>query len=158
MFVSCVFELADVYCTHQQQLPEVSGRKGVFRNFAKFTGKHLCQSPQVFSCEFCKFAKNTFFTEHLRTTASDTSFADLSGLYFYLKNDRLKELCEIIVILPTDWPKIFLSTACTFGNWQNLYLDLNKCLGTEFLQQPQGIEGITIGQKRVTVISPNIVE
>ena len=24
---------------------------------------------QVFSCEFCKISKNTFFTEHLRTTA-----------------------------------------------------------------------------------------
>ena len=26
--------------------------------------------PQVFSCEFCEISKNTFFTEHLRTTAS----------------------------------------------------------------------------------------
>ena len=62
-----------------------SVRKGVFRNFAKFTGKHLCQSlffnkvaglacnfikketlAQVFSCEFCEISKNTFFTEHLR--------------------------------------------------------------------------------------------
>ena len=25
---------------------------------------------QVFSCELCKIFKNTFFTEHLRTTAS----------------------------------------------------------------------------------------
>ena len=25
---------------------------------------------QVFSCEFCKISKNTFFTEHLWTTAS----------------------------------------------------------------------------------------
>ena len=25
---------------------------------------------QVFSCEFCKISENTFFTEHLRTTAS----------------------------------------------------------------------------------------
>ena len=28
---------------------------------------------QVFSCEFCKISKNTFFTEHLRTTASNTN-------------------------------------------------------------------------------------
>ena len=66
-------------------------KKGVLRNFTKFTGKHLCQSlffnkvaglncrpkacnfikketlAQVFSCEF---SKNTFFTEHLQTTAS----------------------------------------------------------------------------------------
>ena len=66
-----------------------SVEKGVLRNFAKFTGKHLCQSlffnkvagaacnfikqeilAQVFSCEFCEISENTFFTEHLRTTAS----------------------------------------------------------------------------------------
>ena len=71
-------------------------KKCVLRNFAKFTGKHLsqslffnkvadqiflieneCKTPywtgtlaQVFSCEFCKISKNTFSTEHLRTTAS----------------------------------------------------------------------------------------
>ena len=28
----------------QKQPPEVFGKKGVLRNFAKFTGKHLCQS------------------------------------------------------------------------------------------------------------------
>ena len=58
---------------------------GVLRNFAKFTGKHLCQTlsepqacnfiknetlAQMFSCEFCKISKITFFTKHLRTTAS----------------------------------------------------------------------------------------
>ena len=60
-------------------------RKGVPRNFSKFTGKHPCQSlffnkvagvrpatlkktlAPVFSCEI---AKNTFFTEHQWTTAS----------------------------------------------------------------------------------------
>ena len=61
-----------------------SVRKGVLRNFAKFTGKHLCQSlffnkvaalrlatlliketlAQVFSCEFCEISNNTFFTEY----------------------------------------------------------------------------------------------
>ena len=68
-----------------------SVRKGVLRNFAKFTGKHLCQIPffnkaagqawnfikkgtlvQVFSCEFCEISDNTFLTEHLWTTASET--------------------------------------------------------------------------------------
>ena len=45
-----------------------SVRKGVLRKFAKFTGKHLCQSlfnkketlAQVFSCEFCELSKKTF--------------------------------------------------------------------------------------------------
>ena len=56
--------------------PEVFCKKGVLRNFTKFTGKHLCQSfflnkvaasfikketlAQVFSCEFCEISKSTF--------------------------------------------------------------------------------------------------
>ena len=58
--------------------PEVFCEKGVLRNFAKFTGKHLRQSlffnkvaacnfikketlAQMFSCGFCEISKNTFF-------------------------------------------------------------------------------------------------
>ena len=59
--------------------PGVFCKKGVLRNFAKFTGKHLCWSlffnkvprlrpatllkkalAQVFSCEFLEISKNTF--------------------------------------------------------------------------------------------------
>ena len=66
-----------------------SAKKGVLRNFAKFTGKHLCQSlffnevpggacnfikkealAQVFSCEFCEISKNAFLTERVWATAS----------------------------------------------------------------------------------------
>ena len=64
-------------------------KKGVLRNFAKFTGKHLRQSlffnkitglslqlylkeslAQVLSCEFCQIFKGTFFIVHLWETAS----------------------------------------------------------------------------------------
>ena len=54
----------------QKQSPEVFCKKGVLRNFAKFTAKHLCQSlffnkvaglAHVFSCEFCEIFKETFF-------------------------------------------------------------------------------------------------
>ena len=46
-----------------------SVRKGLIRNFAKFTEKHLRQGL------FCnKVAENIFFPEHLRATASDLSF------------------------------------------------------------------------------------
>ena len=31
-------------CTWQKQPPEVFYKKGVLKNFAKFTGKHLCQT------------------------------------------------------------------------------------------------------------------
>ena len=61
--------------------------KGVLRNFVKFKGKHLCQSlffnkiadlnfikketlEQVFSCEFYKISKKTFFYRTLPVTAS----------------------------------------------------------------------------------------
>ena len=64
-------------------------KKGVVRNFTKFTGKHLCQSiflnkdaglrpatllqkrlwHRYFPLNFVKFLR-TVFTEHLRTTAS----------------------------------------------------------------------------------------
>ena len=47
-----------------------SVRKGVLRNFAKFTGKQKQTLAQVFSCEFCEISKSTFFTEHLWATAS----------------------------------------------------------------------------------------
>ena len=58
--------------SHQRR----SIKKGVLKNFTKLTGKYLCQSPflkttlaQVFSCTFCEIVKNTFFKEHLWTTA-----------------------------------------------------------------------------------------
>ena len=70
----------------QNQPLEVFCRKGVLRNFASLTGKHLCQSlflikvaallkkktlVQVLSCEFCEISKITFFTKHLWATASE---------------------------------------------------------------------------------------
>ena len=72
-----------------------SVRKGVLRNFAKFTEEHLCQSlffnkvrpkacnfikketlSQVFSFAFCGISKYTFFIEHLRATASAFSLKE----------------------------------------------------------------------------------
>ena len=55
----------------EEQPPEVFCKKGVFRNFAKFTGKHLCQGlffDKVAS--LAKFLRTPFLTEHLRATAS----------------------------------------------------------------------------------------
>ena len=59
--------------------PEVFCKKGILRNFGKFTGKYLCQSlffnkvtglslqlfkketlAQVFFCESCEILENTF--------------------------------------------------------------------------------------------------
>ena len=64
-------------CCFQDQPTEVFCKKVVLRNFVKFTEKHMCQEAcnlikketlaQIFSCEFCKISKKTFFTEHLPT-------------------------------------------------------------------------------------------
>ena len=76
------------YLSHRR----CSVKKGVLRKFAKFTGKTCARgsfliklqalgfSPatllkkesvtRLLSCEFYEISKNTFFTEHLRTTAS----------------------------------------------------------------------------------------
>ena len=87
-------------------------QKGVLRNFTKFTGKHLCQNlflnevaglrpatllkketlAQVFSCEFCEISKNTFFTEHLWTTASKGSCAQKE---FQIYVTRAVDLCYL---------------------------------------------------------------
>ena len=72
-----------------------SVRKGVLRNFAKFTGNHLCQSlffnfikketlTQVFFCDFWEIFKNTFLTEHLRPTAT----------YFFKLQANLGDTCR----------------------------------------------------------------
>ena len=65
--------------------PEVFCKKGVLRNFTKFTGKHLCQSLffnkvaglrpvtllkkglwyRCFSVNFVKFLRTPFYIEHL---------------------------------------------------------------------------------------------
>ena len=50
----------------QKQPLEMFYKKGVLKNFAKFTGKHLHQSlffdtlTQLFSCEFYEIFKNIF--------------------------------------------------------------------------------------------------
>ena len=71
-----VQRLRTVLMSSRSSRPEVFCKKGTLRNFTKFTGKHLCQ--RLFSnkvaglAKFCEMSKNTFFTEHIRTTASYT--------------------------------------------------------------------------------------
>ena len=56
-------------CSLRKGVLRISLRKGILRNFAKITGKHLCQSlffnkketlTRAFLCGFCKVSKNTF--------------------------------------------------------------------------------------------------
>ena len=72
---------------YRSSRPEVFFKKGVLRNFTKFTGKHLCQSlffSQVLSCEFCEICKNTFFYRTPPVTTSDINrgvFRTFSNIY-----------------------------------------------------------------------------
>ena len=76
------------YCSicYRSSRPEVFCKKSVLRNFAKFTGKRLCQSlffnnvaelrpatltkkrlwNRCFPVNYAKFPRTLFFTEHLR--------------------------------------------------------------------------------------------
>ena len=54
----------------QKHCLEVSYKKGVLKNFAKFTGKHLCQS--LF---FNKFLRTPFLTERLQNAKRRTQNA-----------------------------------------------------------------------------------
>ena len=70
--LKCDFVLNSHFRSCQQRF---SARNGVLRNFAKFTGKHLCQSPAIllqkrlwhscFPVNFIKFLRTAFFIEHL---------------------------------------------------------------------------------------------
>ena len=89
-------------------------KKGAPKNFAKFTGKHLCQSlffnkvaglcnfiknktlVQVFSCEFLEIFNNTLFTEHLRTTASVASIYSATGVSL-LRTLKILAICQKLI-------------------------------------------------------------
>ena len=105
LLVSLLFTWKTCRSSHRR----CSVRKGVLRNFTKFTGKRLCwfsfliklqalnfikkeNLTQVFSCEFCKISKNTFFKEYPRETASrhETYWSNSS-----IEHELLARLCTI---------------------------------------------------------------
>ena len=113
--------------------PEVFCRKGVLRNFAKFTGKHLCQSfffnkvsglrpatllkkenlAQVFSCEFCKISKNTYFNRTSPVSASKMGW--IKHFRAERKNPCIVSLLEgtICFVCKQHFPKIIIFTPRT---------------------------------------------
>ena len=66
--------LSEAVHSHQKQPPAVFCKKVVLRNFAKFTGKHLCQSLFLIKLQARP-------TEHLPTTAS-TEYLVIEYLIF----------------------------------------------------------------------------
>ena len=77
-------------------------KKGVLRNFAKFTGKHLCQSlfikketlAQMFSCQFRNISKNTFYYKQLRWLL--LCLRDFADGYSQETNTCSKSVTEIV--------------------------------------------------------------
>ena len=87
-----------------------SVRKGVLRNFAKFTGKQMCQGLffnkvaglRLQACNFmkkealaipvnfAKFPRTPFFTEHLQAAASECRVFVFSPRCFSLKSFLIK--------------------------------------------------------------------
>ena len=51
-------------------LSMIKHEKRIIDNRANISSSNHQALVQVFSCEFCEISKNTFFTEHLWTTAS----------------------------------------------------------------------------------------
>ena len=68
-----VLEKWSLYFSSRSSRPEVFCKKGVLRNFTKFTEKHLCQSLffnkdagcRCFPVNFAKFLRTSFFIEQI---------------------------------------------------------------------------------------------
>ena len=92
--------------------PEVFCKKGVLKNLAKFTAKHLCWSlffilkkrlqHRCFPVNFAKFLR-TLFTEHLR--------------WQLLHIDKLNKKCQFHVLILLFY-KIITSIFLLFINWR----------------------------------------
>ena len=67
-----------------------SARKAVLRKACSVIKKESL--AQVFSCEFCKISKNTFSTEHLRTTAFQNEIMKKKK---YLELQTFQQLCSM---------------------------------------------------------------
>ena len=70
--ISLPIEYLYPFTKSRSSSPEVFCKTDVFKNFAKFTGKHLSQSlflnkSQALFCEFCEIFKNIFFYTSLVT-------------------------------------------------------------------------------------------
>ena len=88
--------------TCRSSRPEMFCKKGVLRNFAKFTGNGCARATflmtlqaqvcnfikqgtqaQVFACEVCEISKNAICTEQLWENASGLGLEDLTDFIIY---------------------------------------------------------------------------
>ena len=97
-------------CIYRSSRPEVFCKKGVLRNFAKITEKHLCQSLffnkvaglrlwyRCFPVNFAKFLRTPFLTEHLRWMLLYL-VSLFSSLVNWLSPPQAKNLIRSVAIL-----------------------------------------------------------
>ena len=88
-----------LFVTLRSSCPEVFCKKGVLRNFTKFTGKHLCLSlffNKVASLfvKFCEISKNTFLHRAPLVAASIVKHPYRHPVHSYLSN----QACLVISI------------------------------------------------------------
>ena len=58
------YKIINTISSLRSSRPEVFCYKDVLRKFAKFLGKHLCQSLAGLPVNFVKFLRTSFFIEH----------------------------------------------------------------------------------------------
>ena len=121
-------------CYLQKQPPEVFSKKGVLKNFRNFTGHYQYwslfliklqalqvyqkETPiQVFSCEISEIFKNSYFEEHLLTTASVSNLVSdilvTAALEFLVINCNSSIFGRILLIKWMKWSP-FLANASNF--------------------------------------------
>ena len=105
--------------SNRSSLSKVFCKKGVLKNFTKFTGKHLCQSlffnkvaglrpatllkktlAQVFSCDFCEISKNTFFHRTPLVAASKATTMEVKRLKI-----EAPEICKTLNNINSNYMK-----------------------------------------------------
>ena len=126
--------------------PEVFCKKGIPRNFTKFIGKHLCQSlsfdivaglacnfikkktlAQVFSVNFVKLLRRSFYLEHLWATASVKN-GHSQGIFYKIRalfcdfQNRAREGPPPPPLPPSCAPMMVISIKQHLGNiWSSIH-------------------------------------
>ena len=133
---------------YRSSRPKVFCKKGFLRNFARFTGKHLCQSlsfnkvadrpgnfikrktlAQMFSRKSREISKSTFFTEHLRRLllklvlylALVLSLLKYRSTYVHLPFFKISAITKCMLEVPTFfWKKGFINESDFIISGQSL--------------------------------------
>ena len=102
-----IIDHGDIILLHLHELTESKEISSILDRLESFFKIKLQVSlqkktlAQVFSCKFCEVFNNTFFTEHLRVTASGVNTICISGAF------RTQSNVHARAILSSRWAYIF---------------------------------------------------